>query len=41
LRMAMEPDERVGHIILSKKAALSLDSQWEWDIAQMMSAEKN
>ncbi len=40
LRTAMEPGERVGHVVLSKKAALSLDSQWEWDIAELMSAEK-
>lgn len=36
LRTAMDSQERVGHVVLSEKAALSVDTQWEWDIAEML-----
>lgn len=30
--------ERVGHVVLDRTAALYLDSEWEWDVAEMLAS---
>ena len=32
-------DEKVGHVVLDKNAALSLDSEWEWEVAELIASK--
>jgi CMP-N-acetylneuraminic acid synthetase len=38
LQEMMNDNERVGHVVLSQTAALSIKSQWDWDVAEIIAA---
>ena len=38
LQEMMNENERVGHVVLSQTAALSINSQWDWDVAEIIAA---